>query len=54
MTAVEVGRVGAADPPARANGDEITLSLRPGNYVLICNLPDHYQAGQHAAFRVRG
>lgn len=31
----------------------LRLSLRPGRYVLICDLPGHYEAGQHAAFVVR-
>jgi len=30
----------------------LTLKLKAGNYVLICNLPGHYKAGQYAAFRV--
>ena len=28
--------------------------LEPGSYVLVCNLPAHYQAGMHTAFRVEG
>ena len=28
-------------------------TLRAGKYVLFCNLPAHYRAGQYAAFRVR-
>jgi uncharacterized cupredoxin-like copper-binding protein len=29
-----------------------TLDLAPGNYVLICNQPAHYQLGMHIAFVV--
>ena len=29
-----------------------TFSLDPGNYVLICNLPDHYTRGQRWGFLV--
>ena len=29
-----------------------TVTLEPGNYVLLCNLPGHYEAGQRAALRV--
>ena len=28
------------------------VGLKPGKYVLICNLPGHYARGMHAAFRV--
>jgi uncharacterized cupredoxin-like copper-binding protein len=30
----------------------LTLKLRAGKYVLICNMPGHYRAGQYKAFRV--
>lgn len=33
--------------------EEVTLSLEPGKYVLICNLPGHYAAGQYVGFTVR-
>jgi uncharacterized cupredoxin-like copper-binding protein len=29
------------------------LSLKPGHYSLVCNLPGHYMAGMHADFTVR-
>lgn len=31
-----------------------TFNLSPGNYVLVCNLLGHYQAGMFAAFQVTG
>ncbi len=31
---------------------EFTVALEPGNYVLICNLPDHYEPGMYARFTV--
>ena len=31
----------------------LTLDLEAGNYVLICNLPGHYQAGMHAPLTVK-
>ncbi len=42
------------------NGDPIppgktasaALSLDPGHYVLLCNLPDHYRAGEYVDFTV--
>lgn len=30
----------------------LTTRLKPGRYVLICNLTGHYGRGMHAAFRV--
>ncbi len=30
----------------------LTLTLAPGTYVLLCNLPGHYKAGQFAALHV--
>jgi uncharacterized cupredoxin-like copper-binding protein len=33
--------------------DAVSANLTPGNYVLICNVPTHYQSGMHAAFTVQ-
>ena len=30
-----------------------TLDLTPGKYVIVCNIPGHYQAGMHAALIVK-
>ncbi len=30
------------------------LNLKPGHYVFICNLPEHYQAGMNVGFTVDG
>lgn len=50
--AVEIGLRGklAAFRPGQTRG--LTLTLKPGKYVLICNVPGHYKAGQFASFRV--
>lgn len=32
---------------------DLTVELEPGPYVLICNLPGHYQQGMTTAFTVR-
>ena len=32
----------------------LTVNLTPGNYVLICNVPGHYQSGMRTAFTVTG
>lgn len=30
----------------------LTVKLPAGKYILLCNLPAHYKAGQRAAFKV--
>lgn len=39
---------------AGSTGGTLTVDLKAGNYVLICNLPGHYRQGMHAAFTVEG
>jgi uncharacterized cupredoxin-like copper-binding protein len=41
--------------PGMAPGDvkDLTVTLQPGKYVAICNLPGHYQAGMYAGFTVQ-
>lgn len=51
--AVETGRRGELSQIASGTSRRLTLRLRPGRYVLLCNLVGHYQAGQFAALRVR-
>jgi len=31
---------------------QLTVTLEPGNYQLVCNLPAHYGAGMHMTFKV--
>jgi uncharacterized cupredoxin-like copper-binding protein len=45
-----VGEIGDLQPGASKS---LKLNLEPGHYALICNLPGHYLAGQHADFTVR-
>jgi uncharacterized cupredoxin-like copper-binding protein len=33
-------------------GGTLTLNLKPGKYVLYCNIKGHYSAGQRVAFTV--
>jgi uncharacterized cupredoxin-like copper-binding protein len=49
----ESGIVGeiAGIPPGQAR--TLNLTLKPGHYALICNLPGHYMTGQFADFYVR-
>lgn len=39
--------------PQFFRGRSGTTTLEAGSYVLICNLPGHYERGMHAAFTVR-
>jgi uncharacterized cupredoxin-like copper-binding protein len=39
------------DIPADSSA-ELTVTLDAGSYVIICNIPDHYQQGMHAGFTV--
>jgi uncharacterized cupredoxin-like copper-binding protein len=50
--ASEAGRIGKIPPFKPGQTKRITLALKPGKYVLLCNVAGHYQAGQHSAFRV--
>lgn len=41
----------AADIESGATAD-VTTTLAPGHYVLICNISGHYAAGMHRSFTV--
>ena len=49
----EAGNVGEIGDIQPGQAKTLSLSLKPGHYALICNLPGHYTAGQHADFTVR-
>jgi uncharacterized cupredoxin-like copper-binding protein len=49
----EVGRVGKTPRIDAGRRKNLTLTLKPGHYSLICNLPGHYRAGQLADFTAR-
>jgi uncharacterized cupredoxin-like copper-binding protein len=50
--AVEAGQLGEIGELKPGQAKRLTVRLRPGKYVLLCNLPGHYKAGQYAALRV--
>lgn len=50
--AKEVGLVGRTPVFAPKQTRTLTLTLKAGRYVLICNVPAHYLAGMRVAFRV--
>jgi uncharacterized cupredoxin-like copper-binding protein len=45
-----VGEVGDVRP---GQTKRATIALKPGRYVLLCNLAGHYKAGQYSGFVVR-
>lgn len=50
--AVETGRVGRVGPLKPRTSRTLALTLKAGKYVLLCNLPAHYQLGQRIGFAV--
>lgn len=50
--AAEPGRVGKIPKFKPGVTKRLALNLKAGKYVLICNVPTHYRAGQRAGFRV--
>ena len=42
----EIGEIGPGST------ERLTLNLKKGKYVLICNLPGHYKRGQYAGLTV--
>jgi uncharacterized cupredoxin-like copper-binding protein len=47
-----VGEVATVDPGS--SGKTVpALDLKPGKYVLICNLPGHYAQGMHTSLTVK-
>ncbi len=50
--AEEVGRVGGTQVLYAEQTRRLTLNLSPGRYLLICNVPGHFQRGMVAVLRV--
>src|SRR5215218_8576969 len=51
--ASESGEVAELEDIAAGKSKSKTLTLKKGHYVLICNLPGHYQQGMRADFTVK-
>jgi uncharacterized cupredoxin-like copper-binding protein len=49
----EKDSVGEVSDVAAGKSKSGTLDLKPGNYVLVCNLPGHYQAGMYTSLTVK-
>lgn len=50
--ASEKGAVGEIGEFASGLTKRVTLTLKPGHYVLLCNVAGHYVGGQHLDFNV--
>ena len=50
--ASEAGHVDEIEGIKPGEADSLTVSLAPGHYAVICNLPDHYAAGMYADLTV--
>jgi uncharacterized cupredoxin-like copper-binding protein len=48
----EEARLGMIEDMTAGSSGRMTLRLTPGSYVLFCNIPGHYAAGQHTTFTV--
>lgn len=44
--------VGEISEFAANTSSSVTLDLKPGNYVLVCNIANHYEMGMRAALKV--
>jgi uncharacterized cupredoxin-like copper-binding protein len=51
--ASEKGAVGEVEDLAGGKTKRLSLNLKKGHYVLICNLPAHYTQGMRTDFTVR-
>ena len=49
----EDGNVGEVADLALKETKDLSLDLKPGQYVLICNVVGHYGTGMHVAFTVK-
>jgi uncharacterized cupredoxin-like copper-binding protein len=51
--ASETGKIGEIEDVGAGKSKKHTFNLKKGHYVLICNIPGHYQAGMRADFTVK-
>jgi len=50
--ASKTGGEGAGQGVVPGAASWLTITLAPGRYELVCNLPDHYSAGMHTQLTV--
>ena len=51
--ASEAGSVGEIGEFKPGLTKRVTLSLKPGHYVLLCNIPGHFKAGMFHVVTVK-
>lgn len=51
--ASEAGSVGEIGEFKAGATKQVTLNLKPGHYVLLCNLPGHFKSGMFKNFTVK-
>ena len=49
----EVGKIGEIEQFAPGGIEAASFRLAPGHYVLLCNVPGHYQRGMHVGLTVQ-
>ena len=54
MHPTESSAQGMIEDMEAGQSGRMTLNLRPGSYMLFCNVEGHYVAGQHIPFTVTG
>ena len=47
-----ISNAGEVEDLASGDTNSLTLTLEPGTYVVVCNLPGHYEKGMYSAFTV--
>ena len=52
-TASEKGEVAEVEDIKPGKTKRLTVSLKPGHYVLLCNIGKHYGAGMYVNFNVK-
>jgi uncharacterized cupredoxin-like copper-binding protein len=50
--ALQKATVGVLEPGASGSVRELHVSLRPGRYMLFCNMSGHYMGGMHTVLVV--
>ena len=48
----ETGNIGETGDMAAGTSKSFTVTMEKGHYVLLCNLPGHYQGGMYKDFTV--
>jgi uncharacterized cupredoxin-like copper-binding protein len=44
--------IGEVEDVKPAEAKDLVLTLEPGNYILLCNLPKHFERGMVTKFKV--